>query len=82
MSGRDKVRALLTELVEARGIYWVAKQLGKTYTQISRMLTSGRCQPDEYSELQTLRATVSRETSQNVSNVMLSQASDKLISEA
>ena len=82
MTGRDEVIALLTSLAEAKGIYWIAKQSGKTYTQIARMLASGRCQPAEFKEFERLRADVSRETSQNVSNKMLSQDSGNLIPSA
>jgi hypothetical protein len=59
MSTPDVIRKAIEDIVEARGIYWLAKQMGGQHcTRISRMLASGRCQPHEWETIQSLRASI------------------------
>lgn len=63
----EQVKAIVTEIAERRGIYFIAKQLGKQYTQIVRMIETGRCQPEDFKELERLHGKyVPRQTLQNV----------------
>ena len=70
MSTPDVIRKTIEEIVEAKGIYWLAKQMGGQHcTRITRMLASGRCQPSEWEEIKSLHDKhVPHETSQSVTD--------------